>query len=142
MNDADRELIDRLLDDDLPPHGQAALLERIEGNAADVAEFAERALLHAGLQQALQCDALQRTALLSLETPKSIVVSWQRWLPWGIAAACVVAMLTMLARWPVADVKKVVEAPSESVDRFTAMLVDEAGSVFAKSRQHGEVSFD
>lgn len=143
MTDADRELIDRLLDDDLPANEQAALLAKIEGSAAGVAELAERALLHAGLQQALRREALQRTALRALAVPGSNVVSWQRLLPWGIAAAaCVLAMFAHWPAGPAPDGNKGVVAISEPGQRVTALLVDEAGAVFERARQPGEVRFD
>jgi len=137
MNDADRKQMDRLLDDDLPPNEQADLLAKIEGDAANMAEFAERALLHAGLQQLLRREALQQTAARVMALPRSSEVRWQRWLPWGVAAAA--CLFAILSRWPVVDAKRTAETPA---DRFTAMLVDEAGAVYAQPRQQGEVRFD
>lgn len=142
MNDADRELMDRLLDDDLSATEQAELLAKIEGNAASVEEFAERALLHAGLQDAPRRETLQQTALRALAAPRSRGASWQRWLPWGIsAAACVMALLAHRSVGPAPDGNKVVVDPKPE-ECVTALLVDEAGAKFERDRQPGEVRFD
>lgn len=66
------------------------------------------------------------------------------WLPWAVAAvACVAALLSHVVP-RVADEKPAGSRarPAATAEPVTAMLVDEAGAVFARPRQPGEVRFD
>lgn len=107
MNDADRALLDRLLDDDLPPAEQTTLLERIAADPEGAAQLAERALLHAGLRRALRREALQHAALATVggvaadAEEKVVVVPPARFrhAAWAAAAAVVILLAAGAAWW-------------------------------------------
>lgn len=65
------------------------------------------------------------------------------WFPWTIAAAaCVVATIAWVVPRERPPKPASLPPPATAVNHLTAMLVDEAGAVFAHPRQRGEVRFD
>ncbi|MCI0540316.1 MAG: hypothetical protein L0Z50_34365 [Verrucomicrobiales bacterium] len=134
MNDADRELMDRLLDDDLSPAEQAALVKRIEAGGEGAAQLAERALLHAGLRHVLRREALQHATLATVggfearAEEKIIVMPQARFrrvvVAWAAAACLVVVaalvsvfMLTNASASPTAILRHALKAHSAVLDR-------------------------
>ncbi|MEK0445322.1 MAG: hypothetical protein RLZZ399_643 [Verrucomicrobiota bacterium] len=92
MNPEDRELLDRLLDGDLPEPEEASLVERLEKDPEAMAWFAQRALLHTGLHTSLRRRSLQHSALVDLRHHSTVQskLAWIR-LGVGMAAASVFA---------------------------------------------------
>lgn len=65
MNDAERQLVDLLLDGELPDPERQRLLERLENDPQALGYLARRAALHAGLRESLKRRAVQRLAVAS-----------------------------------------------------------------------------
>jgi len=134
MNDPDRRLIDRLLDDDLSSAEAADLLQRVDTDHEAVAYLSRRALLHTGLQQSLNRKAMQRTALVaaaSLEgsdANKIVVMPRTRFrrliITWAAVAssagAALVLFITLLSpasASPAALLQQALKAHAAALDR-------------------------
>ena len=74
MNEADRQQLDRLLDDDLSPEERNAVRGLLEADPEAVAYLADRAILVSDLRRSLKRRQLQRDAgahpLGSMSSPK------------------------------------------------------------------------
>lgn len=76
------------------------------------------------------------------DAPRSRAVA-PGWLPWAVAAAaCVVAGLSFALPRGSSEKRVGARMRLAAAEPVTAMLVDEAGAVFVRPRQPGEVRFD
>ncbi len=137
MNARDLELLDGWRHGRISEADFAILQERLYADAALRAEM--RAL--AEVEEGLSHLAMTRASTL---VSKQVEMRWRAaWLPWGIAAAaCLVAALSW---WQPGDLKNagaMSQVEPKPVAQVTAMLVDEAGAVFAQPTLPGQVSFD
>jgi hypothetical protein len=97
----------------------------------------------AELEEGLSALALRKASEPVTQSKPKMVAFRSNWLPWGIAAAaCVVAMSAWWMPRDAGQVKAISKGASKSAPEVTAMLVDEAGAVFAQPRKPGEVRFD
>lgn len=139
MSPRDLELLDAWRHGRLSEDECAALQDRLRDDAALRAALRDLAALEEGLSALALARATE-----TVTRPKPKVVMFRsNWLPWGIAAAaCVMAMAAWWMPRDAGQVKAISKGASKSAPEVTAMLVDEAGAVFARPRQPGEVRFD
>lgn len=137
MNSQDLELLDAWRHDRISEADFARLQERLYADATLRAEM--RAL--AEVEEGLSHLAMTRA---SNPESKPVKMRWRAaWLPWGIAAAaCLVAALSWWQPRDLKNARALSQATPKPVAQVTAMLVDEAGAVFAQPRLPGQVSFD
>ena len=69
LSDTDRQLIDLMLDNDLPDNECEALLQRLEGDPEAVAYLADRATLHADLGEVVRRQSVAQSAVASALGP-------------------------------------------------------------------------
>jgi len=134
MSEADRELIDRWLDGDLPPDEEVGLASRLETDAEVVAYLARRAHLHSALRQVLQRTAMQQRALALAEPPPlsephdlAALPRARRWptkASWAVAASLAAAVIGVSVLWlgkasasPSALVRQALQAHAARLDR-------------------------
>ncbi len=101
MTEADRQLVDLLLEDDLAEAERASLLARLENDPSAVAYLAERALLHVELRQSLQRRASQQWALATAApgAPARKIAPFWRPSFAALAAAAVILLAACGAWW-------------------------------------------
>ena len=139
MTSRDLELLDAWRHGRLSEDEFAALQDRLRDDAALRAALRELA----DIEEGLSAHALTRAAEPVTRPKPEAVMFRSNWLPWGIAAAaCFVAMAAWWMPRDARRVKAISKEASKSAREVTAMLVDEAGAVFARPRQPGEVRFD
>jgi hypothetical protein len=134
MTEADRELIDRWLDGELPSDEEVRLASRLEADSEAVSYLARRAHLHGALRQAVQRSALQQKALAMVEFPPSrerhdlAALPQRRWRPtkasWAAAVSLAVLMVGSSVMWlgqakasPSDLVRQALGAHSATLDR-------------------------
>ncbi len=139
MSPRDLELLDAWRHGRLSEDEFAALQDRLRDDPVLRAALRELAALEEGLSALALAKATE-----TVTRPKPKVVMYRsNWLPWGIAAAaCVMALLSWWMPRDAGQDKAVSQGGATTVREVTAMLVDEAGAVFARPRQPGEVRFD
>jgi hypothetical protein len=137
MNARDLELLDGWRHGRISEADFAILQERLYADATLRAEM--RAL--AEVEEGLSHLAMTRA---STPVSKPLKMRWRAvWLPWGIAAAaCLVAALSWWQPRNLKNARAMSQVAPKPVAQVTAMLVDEAGAVFAQPRLPGQVSFD
>lgn len=95
LSDTDRQLIDLMLDDDLPDKECEALLQRLEDDPEAIAYLAERATLHAYLGELTRRQSMTQTAVASALHPTPAKPPVIRIL-FGLAAAAAIALAFMV----------------------------------------------
>jgi hypothetical protein len=146
MTTRDLELLDAWRHGQLTPEEFERLHTRLEH------EPQLRAALRvlAELEEGLGALALEQAAAGAMsggpssEPPErdGVLPRWN-WLPWAVAAvACVLAVASWVLPRGVSDGFVASAGQGKAAESVTAMLVDEAGAVFAKPRRTGEVRFD
>jgi|UniRef100_UPI00378505C1 hypothetical protein len=139
MRPRDLEVLDAWRHGRLSEDEFAALQDRLRDDASLRAALRELAEVEEGLSALAMARA---TAPASRPKPKAVTFR-SNWLPWGIAAAaCVVAVASWWSPHDARQDKAISQGASTTAREVTAMLVDEAGAVFAWPRQPGEVRFD
>jgi hypothetical protein len=144
MNSVDLERLDAWRHGRISEDEFRVLQERLKSDA-DL-RAALRAL--AEMEEGLSALALARVGAAPTFPPNPVprtgaVVFRSAWLPWAIAAAaCFIALTAWWSPRTVSGGKPGSPRGAASADGMTAMLVDEAGAVFAQPRQPGEVRFD
>lgn len=134
MSEADRELIDRWLDGDLPPDEEVGLASRLETDAEVFDYLARRAHLHSALRQVLERTAMQQRALALVEPPPlsephdlAALPRARRWptkASWAVAASLAAAVIGVSVLWlgkasasPSALVRQALQAHAARLDR-------------------------
>lgn len=141
MRARDLELLDAWRHGRLSEAEFAALQDRLRDDAALRAALRQLAELEEGLSALALATASEPAA--KPEVRRAGVMIRSNWLPWGIAAAaCLVAMAAWWMPRDAGQEKAVSPSGATTAREVTAMLVDEAGAVFARPRQPGEVRFD
>jgi hypothetical protein len=137
MNARDLELLDGWRHGRISVADFAILQERLHADAALRAEMRALAEVEEGLSHLAMARA-------STPVSKPVKMRWRAaWLPWGIAAAaCLVAALSWWQPRDLKNARALSQVEPKPVAQVTAMLVDEAGAVFAQPRLPGQVSFD
>jgi hypothetical protein len=139
MSLRDLELLDAWRHGRLSEDEFAALQDRLRDDAALRAALRELAALEEGLSALALARA---TETVTRPKPKAVMFR-SDWLPWGIAAAaCVMALFSWWMPRDARRDKAVSQGVPTTAREVTAMLVDEAGAVFARPRLAGEVRFD
>lgn len=143
MRAEDLEMLDAWMHGRLSEDAFEVLQSRLDGDAELRAALRVMAEVEEGLG-ALAMTGLEATDAAGFTADRASVEAGanqrrlgflgSKWFPWAVAAA---ACLVAAASWwlPRGTV-------DGAADRVTAMLVDEAGAVFAAPRQPGEVRFD
>ena len=139
MNARDLERLDAWRHGRLSEEEFAELQDRLRAEAE--LRAALRSL--AEVEEGLSALAMARANPPAPKPRPKAVWFWSNWLPWSIvAAACVIAVaLWWMPRGPAQD-RATSGDGQKAATEVTAMLVDEAGVVFAQPRQPGEVRFD
>ena len=143
MNDQDLERLDAWRHGRISESEFEVLQDRLRADAELRAELRALAEVEEGLS-ALALAKANDPTITTRPEPKPRAVSFRSlWLPWSIAVvACVVAVLAWWSpRGAVRD-RALSQSGPKAASEVTAMLVDEAGAVFARPRQPGEVRFD
>ncbi len=100
MKDTDRQLLDQLLEGDLPPEAQDVVLQQVEADPEAVAYLAERAILLTDLRRSVKRRQLQRDALSAVlegghDAPKDGMTPRSRRLTTVAMAAVLLLLLTL-----------------------------------------------
>ena len=138
MNRGDLERLDAWMHGRLPEDEFDTLQDRLRVDA----DLRAALRVLAEVEEGLHARALARVDLSASGAARKPAGGCPGWVAWGIAA---VASLVAAASWwgprGAISVAKGAAA-AKPASEVTAMLVDEAGAVFARPRRAGEVRFD
>jgi hypothetical protein len=141
MSPGDWERLDAWLHGRLPEDECAALQERLREDAELRAALRALAEVEEGLG-ALAVGRANASSAPGRVPVRGVSLARSPWLAWGVAAVC--GLVAVAAWWGPRGAMTVrgTAGPGPTATAVTAMLVDEAGAVFARPREKGEVGFE